>query len=94
MYLRQIKRPQGIYLAIQEGYYDSATKKNHTRIVQSIGYLEALKKEYEDPIAVFSQKAKEMTEQKDRKNQPALQSTPAKRWMYLRMISATSDTVF
>ena len=64
MYLRQIKRPQGIYLAIQEGYYDSATKKNHTRIVQSIGYLEALKKEYEDPIAFFSQKAKEMTEQK------------------------------
>ena len=64
MYLRQIKRPQGIYLAIQEGYYDSTTKKNHTRIVQSLGYLDALKKQYDDPIAFFSQKAKEMTAQK------------------------------
>jgi len=64
MYLRQIKRPQGIYLAIQEGYYDSSQKKNRTRIVQSIGYLDALKKEYDDPLAYFSQKAKEMTEEK------------------------------
>lgn len=63
MYLRQIKRPKGIYLAIQDGYYDSATKKTHTRIVQSLGYLDALKKEYDDPIAFFSQKAQEMTEQ-------------------------------
>lgn len=67
MYLRQIKRPQGIYLAIQEGYYDSSAKKNRTRIVQSLGYLESLKKEYDDPIAYFSQKAKEMTEEKNRK---------------------------
>ena len=89
MYLRQIKRPQGIYLAIQEGYYDSTTKKNHTRIVQSLGYLDALKKEYDDPIAFFSQKAKEMTAQKNRRNPPALQSIRLRKWMYQRMISAT-----
>ncbi len=72
MYLRQIKRPQGIYLAIQEGYYDSATKKNRTRIVQSLGYLDALKKEYDDPIAFFSQKAKEMTAQKKQEKSACL----------------------
>ncbi len=72
MYLRQIKRPQGIYLAIQEGYYDNATKKNRTRIVQSLGYLDALKKEYDDPIAFFSQKAKEMTAQKKQEKSACL----------------------
>ena len=44
MYLRKIKRPQGIYLAIQESYYDSTSKQSRTRTVESLGYLEALKK--------------------------------------------------
>ena len=45
MYLRQIKRPQGIYLAIQESYYDSSKKQSRTRTIESIGYLENLRKE-------------------------------------------------
>lgn len=65
MYLRKIKRPQGIYLAIQESYYDSSSKQSRTRSIQSLGYLEALKSEYDDPIAFFTQKALEMTEQKN-----------------------------
>ena len=64
MYLRQIKRPQGIYLAIQESYYDSSKKQSRTRTVESIGYLENLKKEYRDPIAYFSKKAADMTIEK------------------------------
>ena len=64
MYLRKIKRPRGIYLAIQESYYDSTTKQSRTRTVQSLGYLEALKSKYDDPIAFFTQQALEMTEQK------------------------------
>jgi hypothetical protein len=64
MYLRQIKRPQGIYLAIQESYYDSSSKQSRTRTIQSLGYLEKLKKEYDDPVAYFTQKAAEMTAQK------------------------------
>ena len=64
MYLRKIKRPQGVYLAIQESYYDSSSRQSRTRTVQSLGYLEALKAEYDDPIAFFTQKAMEMTEQK------------------------------
>lgn len=61
MYLRKIKRPQGIYLAIQESYYDSTSKQSRTRTVQSLGYLDALKKEYDDPVAYFTNKAAEMT---------------------------------
>ncbi len=64
MYLRQIKRPQGIYLAIQESYYDSSKKQSRTRTIKSIGYLDNLKKEYDDPIAYFSQKAADMTIEK------------------------------
>ncbi len=66
MYLRKIKRPQGIYLAIQESYYDSTSKQSRTRTVQSLGYLEALKKEYDDPVAYFTNKAAEMTKEKKR----------------------------
>lgn len=66
MYLRKIKRPQGIYLAIQESYYDSASKQSRTRTVESLGYLDALKNEYDDPIAYFTNKAAEMTQEKKR----------------------------
>ena len=61
MYLRQIKRPQGIYLAIQESYYDSEKKQSRTRTIQSLGYLHNLKKEYDDPVAHFEKMAQEMT---------------------------------
>ena len=64
MYLRKIKRPQGIYLAIQESYYDSSCKQSRTRTIQSLGYLEELKKKYDDPIAFFTQKATDMTIEK------------------------------
>lgn len=64
MYLRKIKRPQGIYLAIQESYYDSSSKQSRTRTVESLGYLDALKQQYDDPIAFFTQKARAMTIQK------------------------------
>lgn len=66
MYLRKIKRPQGIYLAIQESYYDNTSKQSRTRTVESLGYLDALKKEYDDPVAYFTNKAAEMTEEKKR----------------------------
>lgn len=64
MYLRKIKRPQGIYLPIQESYYDSSAKQSRTRTVENLGYLDILKQQYDDPIAFITQKAKEMTIQK------------------------------
>ncbi len=67
MYLRQIKRPEGIYLAIQESYYDSDKKQSRTRTIQSLGYLDKLRKEYDDPICHFEKVAEEMTTQKKAK---------------------------
>ena len=64
MYLRKINRPQGVYLAIQESYYDSSSKQSRTRTIKSLGYLDKLKQDYDDPIAYFTQYAEELTEQK------------------------------
>lgn len=64
MYLRKIIRPQGIYLVIQESYYDASTKQSRTKTIKSLGYLEKLKEQYDDPIAYFTQKASLMTQQK------------------------------
>lgn len=35
MYLRKIKRPKGIYLAIQESVYDSSSKQNFSWIAMA-----------------------------------------------------------
>lgn len=63
MYLRQIKRPQGIYLAIQKSVYDSASKQSRTKTVKSLGYLDKLAETYPDPIAYFSQVVDQMNEE-------------------------------
>ena len=55
MYLRKIKRPKGIYLAIQESVYDSSSKQSRTRTIQSLGYLDDLKKQFPDPVSHFEQ---------------------------------------
>ncbi len=64
MYLRKIKRPKGIYLTILENYYDSNSRQSRSRTIKSLGYLEDLKKEYDDPVAFFTKRAMEMTEEK------------------------------
>lgn len=64
MYLHKLKKPNGdIYLSIKEKYY-VPQKGARERTVESLGYLSTLKKQYDDPIAFFTQKAHEMTEQK------------------------------
>jgi len=64
MFLKKDKRPNGrIYLSIVEGYRDPNTKKPKQRKVKSLGYLDALEKEYDDPISYFTNMASEMTEE-------------------------------
>jgi transposase len=64
MYLHKLKKPNGdIYLSIKEKYY-VPQKGARERTVESLGYLSALQKQYDDPIAFFTQKAHEMTAQK------------------------------
>ena len=64
MYLRQIKRPKGIYLAIQESIYDSASRQSRTRTVKSLGYLDDLKEKYPDPVSHFQQIVSQMNEER------------------------------
>ena len=64
MYLNKQKRPNGdIYLSIKEKYY-VPKKGARERTIESIGYVNELKKQYEDPVAFFSQRALDMTNQK------------------------------
>ena len=64
MFLKKDKRPNGrIYLSIVEGYRDPETKKPKQRKVKSLGFLDDLGKEYDDPISHFSLLAKQMTKE-------------------------------
>ena len=68
MFLKKDRRPNGrLYLSIVEGYRDPITKKNKQRKVKTVGFLDELEKEYEDPISYFSNLAKEMTEEAKKK---------------------------
>jgi len=59
MYLKQSKGYNGkIFLSFVQGYRDEFGKVK-TKTIDKIGYLEDLKKQYDDPISYFKQKAKE-----------------------------------
>ncbi|HBG36764.1 MAG TPA: IS1634 family transposase [Treponema sp.] len=73
MYLKKSKQKNGrIYLSIAEGYYDRATKRTKTVNVKSLGYLDVLKKDYEDPIAFFTAEVERMNEEEAQKKAPTL----------------------
>lgn len=69
MFLKKDLRPNGrLYLSIVKSYRDSITKKNKQRAVLSVGFLDELEKLYNDPIAHFTEVAKQMTEQENEEN--------------------------
>ena len=71
MFLKKDKRPNGrIHLSIVEGYRDPLTGKPKQRNIQTLGYLDELEKEFENPILHFSKIAQEMTEDEKRNNLP------------------------
>jgi len=72
MYLKKIKKknPDRIYLIIAESYRDKETKKSKSRTIQSLGYLDELEKNFEDPIAHFTKIVKEMNDEISLKNAP------------------------
>ena len=71
MFLKKTPNSKGrINLAIVDGYYDKATKKTKHKVVESLGYLDELEKQYSDPIAYFTQRAKQLTKEKNEKNTP------------------------
>lgn len=65
MYLKKSKRSSGrIYLSIADGYRDKQRGHSRTITIKSLGYLDELQKEYEDPIAHFEKEIRKMNEQK------------------------------
>lgn len=64
MYLNKQKKPNGdVYLSIREKYH-VPQKGARERTIESLGYLSELQLKYDDPITFFSQKARQMTEEK------------------------------
>ena len=62
MNLSVLPRPKGRkYLTIVKSYRDPVTKKTKIKTIQSLGYLDKLEEEYDDPIAHFKEVARQMT---------------------------------
>ena len=66
MNLKLSSRKNGrVYLSIEKAYRDKATGKPKAKTVLSLGYLDELEKEYDDPIAHFKEVARKMTEEEN-----------------------------
>ena len=70
MFLIKEKRKRGTHLCIVQSYRDPVTKVSKTKRIMNVGYLEDLKKDYEDPIAHFQKVAKEMSEEYGTETKP------------------------
>lgn len=71
MFLKKTPNKSGrINLAIVDGYYDKASKKTKHKVIESLGYLDELEKQYDDPIDYFTKRAKKLTEEKKRRQAP------------------------
>lgn len=66
MYLHKLKKSNGdIYLTIKEKYHVPKVGARE-KTIKSLGYVSKLKKDYDDPIAYFTQMAKDMTSEKNK----------------------------
>ncbi|WP_100013351.1 IS1634 family transposase [Lentibacillus sediminis] len=67
MFLRKmnVKKTGRTYLSIVHSYRDKTTKKTKSKTIESLGYLDELEKEYDDPIAYFEEKVKRMNQQQE-----------------------------
>jgi hypothetical protein len=71
MYLKKNKVGDRIHLIIAHGYRDKESKKVRTKTIKSLGYLDELKKQYEDPIAHFETVITEMNRKEAENKQSA-----------------------
>ena len=76
MYLHKQKKPNGdIYLSIKEKYHVPKVGARE-RTIESIGYLSKLKDQYDDPIAHFRQRAKDLTEESRKAKSKSIKINP------------------
>lgn len=68
MHLKKTKNPSGrIYLSITDSYYDKQKKCSRSKTIESLGYLDDLEKQYDDPIAHFKKYVEQLKVQKKEK---------------------------
>jgi len=73
MNLKVSRRKTGrTYLSIVKNYRDKKTGQSRTSTVKSLGYLDELEKEYDDPVAHFKEVARKMTEEEKAKKKLTL----------------------
>lgn len=53
------------YLSIVHSYRDPVTKKPKAKTIESLGYLDVLETQYNDPIAFFEEQVRQMNQQQD-----------------------------
>lgn len=55
MYLKKSTRKKNgrTHLSIAQGYWDSDSKHARTKTIKTLGYLDELSKEYDNPISSF-----------------------------------------
>ena len=87
MYLRKSKKPNGrTYLTIVQGYRD-AGGKNRARTVKSLGYVDALEAEFDDPVAHFEEECRRMTAEAARAEAPiAVEFTASRATRFLNTV--------
>ncbi len=73
MYLKKNKTRNGkIHLAIVDTYYDKSRGHSRTKTIESIGYLDELEKQYDDPILFFSKRAEQLNVEKKEMRAPVI----------------------
>lgn len=71
MYLKKSTQKNGrIYLSIADGYYDKQRGHSRTIVIEKLGYLDDLEKEYDDPIAFFTERVNQLKKEKAEKKAP------------------------
>lgn len=72
MNLKQSRRKDGrVYLSIEKAYRDQDGRPR-SKTVRSLGWLDVLEKEYDDPVAHFREVARQMTEEEQELNRLTL----------------------
>ena len=68
MFLKKTPTSNGrIRLSIVDGYYDKTTKKTKHKVIESLGFLDELEKQYDDPIDYFNKRAAILNKEKQGK---------------------------
>lgn len=71
MFLKKTPTPTGrIRLSIVDGYYDKNSKKTKHKLIESLGFLDDLEKQYDDPIDYFTKRVALLNKEKQEQNAP------------------------